>query len=108
MLSKGKTNSRGKAKSTSSIRGFEHANGNVGSINISEKDDKEFIPIGLSGRVNVKVIGDIKKGDLLVSSDIPGVAKKCDNFIPGIVIGKALQEHNGNNIDRISMLILNS
>ena len=42
LLSKGKTNSRGKAKSTSSIRGFAHANGNVGSINISEKDDKEF------------------------------------------------------------------
>ena len=36
------------------------------------------------------------------------VAKKCENFIPGIVIGKALQDHSGNNIDRISMLILNS
>ena len=80
----------------------------LGGTGNKEKDETEFVPIGLSGRVNVKVIGDIKKGDLLVTSNISGVAKKCENFIPGIVIGKALQDHSGNNIDRISMLILNS
>ena len=80
----------------------------LGGTGNKEKDETEFVPIGLSGRVNVKVVGDIKKGDLLVTSNISGVAKKCENFIPGIVIGKALQDHSGNNIDRISMLILNS
>src|SRR3712207_6988787 len=36
----------------------------------------KYIPIGLSGRVSVKAIGKINKGDLLVSSDIAGVAMK--------------------------------
>lgn len=70
-------------------------------------DEQNYIPIGLSGRVNVKVIGDIKKGDLLVSSDIPGVAQSSNKHIPGTIIGKALENHSGNNIDRISMLIMN-
>jgi hypothetical protein len=61
----------------------------------------------LAGRVRVKVIGDIKYGDLIVTSDIEGVgmASKCD--IKGTIIGKALEEHKGDSIDRIQMLIVN-
>lgn len=70
-------------------------------------DEDNYIPIGLSGRVNVKVTGDVKKGDLLVTSDIPGVAQASTQYIPGTVIGKALENHCGNSIDRISMLIMN-
>lgn len=72
-----------------------------------ESDDDNFIPLGLSGRVRVKVIGDIKKGDLLVTSDIPGVAMKSDKYVPGTVIGKALESHTGHQINRIKMLIMN-
>lgn len=72
-----------------------------------ESDDDNFIPLGLSGRVRVKVIGDVKKGDLLVTSDIPGVAMKSEQYIPGTVIGKALESHTGNQINRIKMLIMN-
>lgn len=72
-----------------------------------ESDEDNFIPLGLSGRVNVKVVGDVKKGDLLVTSEIPGVAMKSEKYAPGTVIGKALENHNGNQINRIKMLIMN-
>lgn len=41
------------------------------------------IPVGLKGRINVRVIGKCKKGDLLTISDIPGVAICTDkNELP--------------------------
>lgn len=73
----------------------------------NDSDEKNYIPIGLSGRVNVKVVGDVKAGDLLVSSEIPGVAKASNKYLPGTVIGKALENHSGNDINRINMLIMN-
>ena len=72
-----------------------------------DSDEDNFIPLGLSGRVSVKVIGDVNKGDLLVTSDIPGVAMRSEQYIPGTVIGKALESHTGNQINRIKMLIMN-
>lgn len=72
------------------------------------EQDRKYAPIGLAGRVRVKVIGEIKKGDLLVSSNIPGVAmSNKGNYKPGTVIGKALETHTGNTVDRIKMLISN-
>ena len=70
-------------------------------------DTENFIPIGLSGRVSVKVTGDINKGDLLVSSDIPGVAMKSEQYTPGTIIGKALENHKGQSIDKIKIFIMN-
>lgn len=75
--------------------------------NGNDDDEENFMPIGLSGRVNVKVVGEVKKGDLLVSSHIPGVAMRAEQHIPGTIIGKALQNHIGTNVDRINMLICN-
>ena len=34
---------------------------------------KDFIPVGLAGRVPVKVFGEVKKGQYITISDIPGV-----------------------------------
>lgn len=67
----------------------------------------EYVPVGLSGRVGVKVTGDIEIGDLITTSDIEGVGCKIDNYYPGTVIGKALEEHKGSSIDRIKILIQN-
>ena len=84
---------------------FGHLLGGTGKSN----DEENFVPVGLAGRVNVKVIGDIEPGDLLVSSSVPGVAMKKNAFsFPGTIIGKALEFHKGNSIDRIKMLIMNS
>ena len=83
---------------------FGHLLGGNGDGN----DVKDFVPVGLAGRVNVKVVGDIEPGDLLVSSSIPGVAMKKNAFsFTGTVIGKALEFHNGDSVDRIKMLIMN-
>jgi len=51
--------------------------------------------VALVGRVPCKVLGKVKKGDRLVSSDLPGVAKvlekdeACDNILA--IIGRALE-----------------
>jgi len=51
--------------------------------------------VALAGRVPCKVLGKVKKGDRLVSSDLPGVAKvlekdeACDNILA--IIGRALE-----------------
>ena len=65
-------------------------------------------PIGLAGRVYVKVIGKIKIGDLLVASPIKGVAMASTQYKPGTIIGKALEAHNSDVMSRIQMLILNA
>jgi len=46
--------------------------------------------IALQGRVPVKVIGVVKKGDLLVSAGKPGYAIASSSPKPGTIIGKAL------------------
>lgn len=81
---------------------FGHILGGTGA----EDDEENFIPIGLAGRVSVKVVGDIKKGDLLVASAIPGIATSGKE--QGCIIGKALEDHEGFSIDKIKMLILNA
>ena len=48
--------------------------------------------IALKGRVPCKVIGPVKKGDLIVTSDTPGYARSCGGADMGhAVLGKALE-----------------
>lgn len=53
--------------------------------------------LGLTGRVPCRVKGAIAKGDMVTSSDTPGVAQKLDptNYNLGCVIGKALENYSG-------------
>jgi hypothetical protein len=55
-------------------------------------------PVALQGRVPCRVIGNIRKGDLLTSSATSGVATRLDpaDWCPGAVIGKALANYNSN------------
>lgn len=54
--------------------------------------------VALLGRVPCKVIGPVKKGDLMVSSGVHGVATAWtnlnDTLTPGSVIGKALENYD--------------
>lgn len=79
--------------------------------NGDSKDNSNFVPIGLAGRVSVKITGKINKGDLIVSSNISGVGMKADNKIEipnGSIVGKALEDYDGTQgIKRIRMLIMN-
>ena len=51
--------------------------------------------LALQGRVPCKVIGLVMKGDLLVTSAIPGYAIVDNNPKVGTVIGKALETKTG-------------
>jgi hypothetical protein len=48
--------------------------------------------VALQGRVPVKVLGIIKKGDLITTSSIPGYACKAMNPQVGTIIGKAVAD----------------
>jgi hypothetical protein len=56
-------------------------------------------PVALCGRVPVKVSGPIGKGELLVTSSIPGRAKGADpeSVKSGTIIGKAISENEDGN-----------
>lgn len=51
--------------------------------------------VALVGRVPCKVIGDIRKGDLLTTSAVEGHAMRADFPQLGTIIGKALSDHSG-------------
>ena len=48
--------------------------------------------IALQGRVPCKVVGRVKKGDMLTTSATPGYAVKALNPTLGAIIGKALED----------------
>jgi hypothetical protein len=52
-----------------------------------------YLPVALTGRVPCKVQGPVAKGTVLVTGTEPGTAKAIDTakFVPGVVIGKALE-----------------
>ena len=64
-------------------------------------------PVALTGRVPCTVIGRISKGDCLVSGDHPGAAQRLDSekFVPGCIIGKALQDHDSDSIGTIEVAV---
>ena len=64
----------------------------------SERDDPTFPPLALLGRVPTKVIGEVNKGDLMITSAVPGHAgawKEEGNPITGSVFGKAVESKSG-------------
>ena len=54
------------------------------------------VPVALQGRVPVKVIGKVRKGERLISSDVPGVAWGVADEEVSLqaVIGRALEDKN--------------
>ncbi|HET9744787.1 MAG TPA: hypothetical protein VFP97_03680 [Chitinophagaceae bacterium] len=71
---------------------------------------KNKVPMGVLGVIPTKVClqgGPIKRGDLLVTSSLPGVAMKADpdKVKVGQVIGKALQDYDQNTIGKINVLV---
>jgi len=52
--------------------------------------NSEGLPIALTGKVKVRIIGDIQKGDCIVPSDILGCAEKGE-FYDEMKFGYALE-----------------
>ena len=69
-----------------------------------EENSKYFVPIGLTGRVNVKVKGTVKVGDLIISAG-NGIGKVDNNASIQQVVGKALESSNDENVKLITVLI---
>ena len=71
---------------------------------------KDKVPMGVIGVIPTKVClegGSIKRGDLLVTSSLTGVAMKADpdKVKIGQVIGKALQDFNETTVGKINVLV---
>jgi phospholipase C len=54
--------------------------------------EAQGVAVALKGRVPCFVVGPVSKGDLLVTSHVPGVAQVSDTWIGGAVIGKAIED----------------
>jgi hypothetical protein len=70
--------------------------------------ESEYVTtVALVGRVPCRVKGQISKGDLLCSSDFPGVATALPihRYSPGVVLGKSLQDYNSEQEGIIEVLI---
>ena len=63
-------------------------------MNAEAGDDNSHPAIALAGRVPVKVVGPVNKGDLLVSSDVEGRAKADNKAEAGRILGKAMESAN--------------
>jgi len=75
-----------------------------------ETDIADKVPMGVIGVIPTKVClqgGAIKRGDLLVTSSIAGVAMKADpdKVKVGQVLGKALEDYSADGIGKIKVLV---
>lgn len=65
------------------------------------------VALALTGRVPCRVIGPVSKGDLLVTSDTPGVACRIDDrlYHPGCVIGKSIVSKSTDDVEIIEVAV---
>ena len=62
--------------------------------------------VALQGRVECLVVGNIQKGDLIVSSNLAGVATSAvGNVVAGAVIGKAMQSYSSTQVGKIFVAV---
>ena len=72
----------------------------------ADKDPENSVLVGMMGVVPTKVNvinGEIKVGDFITSSTIPGVAMKASKS--GIMIGRALESYSGKGTAKIKVLV---
>ena len=60
----------------------------------NDLEAEHVIAVAFTGRVPCKVVGTVRKGDLMVSAG-NGMARAEANPAPGTIIGKALADHDG-------------
>ena len=61
--------------------------------------------IALKGRIPVKVIGKVNKGDFIIASNEPGVGIATDKYVGGAVIGKAIETKDTDGIDLVEVKV---
>jgi hypothetical protein len=91
-----------KTESSSKVAGVVTTN----PAQILNSDLSDSVAIALVGRVPCRVVGEIKKGDLLVTSDVPGAAVANNNPRPGTLIGKAMEDYNSFKVGKIEIMVV--
>jgi hypothetical protein len=68
---------------------------------------RNYTPVALTGRVPCQVLGPINKGDMVVTSHLPGIAKAFDaaKFVPGCIIGKSLGVIDDDSVKTIEIVV---
>lgn len=66
---------------------------------------EKYIPVGLVGRVNCKIIGTINKGDRIVVSEINGVGRKFNPETDNVfqIVGMAVEDKETEEIKKIKV-----
>jgi len=69
--------------------------------------EAEGQPVVMTGRAPVRVTGPVKKGERLISSNVPGVAKGLGDtaYDPRMIVGRALEEKADDNDGVIEAVI---
>lgn len=73
----------------------------------STENSETAVTVALIGRIPCRVVGQISKGSLLCSSDVAGHAQAlpAELYTPGVVIGKALEDHNTDGVGTIEIMV---
>lgn len=75
-------------------------------MNSGAGDDASHPYVALTGRTPCKVIGQVSKGDRLVSSSVVGVAERADGHLnPLAIIGRALVDKTSEDIELIEIVV---
>ena len=73
----------------------------------SAQAGEHALPVALTGRAPCCVVGKIRRGDRLTTSNIAGVATALDitKYQPGCIIGKALEDYDSDKIGIIEIAV---
>lgn len=75
-------------------------------MNENAGDDETHPFVAFVGRVPCKVKGKVKKGEYLVTSDIPGVAKAMTELLTSRgTVGRALEDKITDDVDKIMIVV---
>lgn len=67
------------------------------------------LPVALAGRVPVNVVGPVRKGDRLISSELPGVAVALSEtdaeYDPRTVVGRSLETNTERGLKQVEIVV---
>lgn len=81
----------------------------VGGENLDKMEDNhnKFVPVALAGRVNVKVLGKVNRGDFIVPlEDGFGIAVSPQHFTQGTVVGKSIETKSTYELGLVKILVM--
>lgn len=76
------------------------------SVDFIRWNEERYIPVGMAGRCSCKVYGDVRRGQLIVPGEIPGVGvavDKADNIMD--VVGFAVEDAFGDCVHTVRIKI---